>query len=97
MLRVYLNRFEDAPLVWSVDRGTKATEQRFKCVVFGKADAVTRVNLDADNVTEPRCWVEVKGDMLAVVGTTALVGPNGEQLQDLLAAALAAMDEADEL
>jgi hypothetical protein len=80
---VYLNRFEDAPLVWSVDRGTKATEQRFSSVILAKVDGVSRLNLDADNVSEPRCWIEVRSDMLAVMGSVAIVGPNGQSTVDL--------------
>jgi|HubBroStandDraft_1064217.scaffolds.fasta_scaffold12576_7 hypothetical protein len=74
MLRVYLNRFEEAPLIWSVDRGTKATEQKFKQVIFAGVNGVTNWDLLANNVDDPRCWIEVFGGELAVDGDVATIG-----------------------
>lgn len=74
MLRVYLNRFEDAPLIWSVDEGTKATERRFKNVHFVDVTGKTCANLTADNVNEPRCWLEIEqGEIDSVVDGVAII------------------------
>lgn len=79
MLRVYLNRFEEAPLIWSVDRGSKATERKFKQVFFSGAAGKTKCNLNANNVDEPKCWIEVIGEM-RVVGDYAIVGKTADRL-----------------
>jgi hypothetical protein len=73
-MRVYLNRFEDAPLIWSVDQGTKATEQRFAQVIFAGVNGVTNWNLLANNVDDPRCWIEVFGGTLTVENDVATIG-----------------------
>jgi hypothetical protein len=74
MMRVYLNCFEDAPLIWSVDQGTKATEQKFRQVVFTGMSGVTNWNLLANNVDDPRCWIELDGGKLTIEGDVAVIG-----------------------
>lgn len=79
MLRIYLNNFEESPLIWSVDRGSKATEQRFKQIFFSNAAGKTQINLQANNVDEPKCWIQVIGEM-RVVGQCAIVGKSADKL-----------------
>jgi hypothetical protein len=58
--RVYFNRWADAPLVWSVDHGTQATEINVREVHFANVNAVTRSG-PGDNVQSPTVWIEVHG------------------------------------
>lgn len=63
MYRVYFNSKADAPNCWSVDEGTIQTERLFTSVEFINADLVSRLNLSADNVYEPKAWFEVSGTL----------------------------------
>jgi hypothetical protein len=59
--RVYYNRSEDAPLVWSVDEGSHASEINVQNVVLVAA-ATTRFNPDAQ-LPEPKAWLEISGQL----------------------------------
>jgi hypothetical protein len=58
--RVYFNRWADAPLVWSVDHGTQATEVNVREVHFDGISGVTRSG-PGDNQSSPTVWIEVHG------------------------------------
>lgn len=78
MLRVYIDSFENAPLIWSVDHGTKATEQTFRGVIFAGVNGHTNQNPQANNIDDPRCWIEVYGCDLHVDGDVATIRRYGE-------------------
>lgn len=68
--RVYFNRAEDAPQIWSIDEGTVASEINVLSVKV-QAPGFTRSNLDAQ-FPEPKAWIEVDGH-LSIVNGVALI------------------------
>jgi len=58
---VYWNTHADSPLVWSVDRGETSTEVHVREVYFAGVTIMTHHRPAADNITEPRGWVECYG------------------------------------
>ena len=58
--RIYFNRWNDAPLIWSVDEGTQATERIVREVRLENVTGVTRSG-PGDNVKSPTVWIEVEG------------------------------------
>jgi hypothetical protein len=69
--RIYFNRWRDAPLIWSVDEGTQATERNVREVRF---DGVTgRTNTGpGDNYHSPTVWIEVEA-RLEISGEVAIL------------------------
>jgi len=70
--RVYFNNQHDFPFIWSVDRGTAETERKFQQVsiavpVHGSA------NMNANNRTEPKAWMEGEG-RVKQMGDMCLIG-----------------------
>lgn len=62
-IRIYFNRKEDAPYVWSVDWGDISTERHFMTVtVEGSVTLTSCYDPTKDNVGEPRAWFEIKKD-----------------------------------
>jgi hypothetical protein len=62
-LRVFLNCFEEAPLIWQVDSGPGTLSVKVSEVAIRGAHGVTKQNLKADNKHEPKCWIEYEGEM----------------------------------
>jgi hypothetical protein len=59
--RVYFNRAEDAPQVWSIDEGSHSSEINVQAVVaFTTADS--NYNLSAV-YPEPKAWFEYEGTL----------------------------------
>lgn len=77
LYRVYFNRLNEAPQIWSVDEGEQTTEINVigvsihDCVVETKCDLKETVNRD-----RPRAWLEVRG-MLSVAGGIAVIRGEG--------------------
>jgi hypothetical protein len=68
--RVYFNRCEDTPQVWSVDEGTTDTEINVRAVFLGN-----RVESGQDLSAvypEPKAWMVVHGD-LVINGGVAVI------------------------
>lgn len=59
--RVYWNRRGDYPLVWSIDFGDVSTEMNVKQIYLRGKTITTCVRMNADNVLEPRGWLEGNG------------------------------------
>jgi hypothetical protein len=57
--RIYFNRWADAPLIWSVDEGTQATERNVRGVRFDNVSGRT-CSGPGDNVKSPTVWIEVE-------------------------------------
>jgi hypothetical protein len=57
--RVYLNCFEEAPLIWSVDSGAPDSEIKVRDVVFIGVSGIT--GSEASQV--PKCWLEVEAEL----------------------------------
>lgn len=72
--RVYFNSKADAPNCWSLDEGTIQTERLLTSVEFIHADLVSRLNLSADNICEPKAWFEVTGTLQLQEGHAIISG-----------------------
>lgn len=72
LYRVYFNSKAAAPNCWSVDEGTIATEIIVSSIELIGVDSVTRLNLAADNVDDPKAWFEVHG-RLTLQGSDAVI------------------------
>jgi hypothetical protein len=62
--RVYFNSKADAPNCWSIDEGTIDTEIHVAAVHLVDVRLVSRLNLAADNIREPKAWFETIGTLL---------------------------------
>jgi len=71
--RVYFNRWQDAPNVWSVDDGTQATERTVREVRLHNVSARTRFG-PGDNQKSPTVWIEVQGELVVSNGVAWLLG-----------------------
>ena len=63
--RVYFNRGEDAPQIWSLDEGGPATEINVQNIVIGpNATAVTASDPTQEDPNQPKAWFEVRGKLM---------------------------------
>lgn len=58
MVRLYFNSHAEAPQVWSADEGPGTPECKFAWIVVSRVGGITRYDPAADNVTQPRAWIE---------------------------------------
>jgi len=58
--RIYFNRIEDAPQIWSVDEGSHASEINVQGIQIISRDTETGQNLEAKD-PEPKAWMWVVG------------------------------------
>jgi len=66
-IRVYYNRSQDFPFVWSYDKGDISTEKIVKDIkIFGCA-VTSRFDSTKDNSIEPRAWFEVNCSNITVM------------------------------
>ena len=72
--RVYFNSKADAPNCWSIDDGTIATEIVVASIQLNGVDAISRLNLAANNVNDPRAWFEVYGTLSMVNSHAVIAG-----------------------
>jgi hypothetical protein len=63
LYRLYFNSKADAPNCWSIDEGTIDTEIQVASIELVSVQVVSRLNLDADNVREPKAWFETNGTL----------------------------------
>jgi hypothetical protein len=77
--RIYFNRWNDAPLIWSVDEGSQATERIVREVRFDNVSGVTRTG-PGDNVRSPTAWIEVEG-RLSIADEIATFRPARQTLR----------------
>lgn len=82
--RIYFNKKEDYPCIWSVDEGTSESEIRVQGVVISDGLFVFTQHTDGlkppaglDPKNEPSAWVEVHG-VLTVENGVALIGAQKE-------------------
>lgn len=75
LYRVYFNRLNEAPQIWSVDEGDQASEINVTAVKLVNTNAVTRSNLgETDTENKPKAWFEVIGEMRVVDGVAVITG-----------------------
>lgn len=78
--RLYFNRKEDYPCIWSVDEGSAASEIRVQGIIItdgllaytGNTEGL-RPPAGADLKNEPSAWIEVHG-VLTIEGGVATIG-----------------------
>lgn len=72
--RVYFNRSEDAPQVWSLDEGSHASEINVQGIqVAGNVPLASAYNPAAE-LPEPKAWFELEAH-LAIRGGVAFLVP----------------------
>lgn len=78
LYRVYFNRLNEAPQVWSVDEGTQASEINVSAVSLVNCDAETKVDLaETVNRDRPKAWIEVRGELRITNGVAVIEGRRG--------------------
>jgi len=70
MYRVYVEDFN--PPIWAVDDGDSKNQRRFEQVVW-YAVGCTKYDLTADNVKDPKCWLEFPDAELRIINNTAVL------------------------
>jgi hypothetical protein len=75
LYRLYFNRLNEAPQIWSIDEGTQTSEINVSAVSLVNCNAVTRVDLDETiNRDRPKVWIEVIGTLEVVGGVAVITG-----------------------
>lgn len=83
LYRVYFNRLNEAPQVWSVDEGTQASEINVSAVSLVNCNAITRCNLaETDTENKPKAWFEVIGDLSVVDGVAVITGLQDRETEE---------------
>lgn len=73
--RLYFNRLNEAPQVWSIDEGQQTSEINVSSVSLVNCNAITRCDLDeTDTANKPKAWVEVIGTLEIVGGVAVITG-----------------------
>lgn len=76
--RIYFNRLNEAPQVWSVDEGDQSSEINVSEVRLIGVSAQSEVNLDETvNHDRPRCWFAVTGKLSVIGGVAHIYGLEG--------------------
>ncbi len=70
MLRVYIDSF--VPPVWKVDSGSGTPSQKFETVIADSV-GIFKYDLSADNIIDPKAWVEYPDGKLKIINQTALI------------------------
>ena len=70
--RLYFNRAESAPQVWSVDEGSTKSEINVQNLII-QAHAKGYFNQDAE-YPEPKAWLEVVASLTIQAGNAVLKG-----------------------
>jgi hypothetical protein len=74
--RIYFNRMNDVPLVWSVDEGDQASEINVREVRIFAGQVSSCVNLgETDAENRPKAWLEVDGELRIEDGIAKIYGP----------------------
>lgn len=73
LIRMYFNRSNDFPQVWSVDQGSHSSEINVQFIRLRVLPVTSRYDPDAE-YPEPKAWFEVDGQ-LRIEGGAAIVEP----------------------
>lgn len=80
--RVYFNRLNEAPQVWSIDEGTQESEVNVIGYEIVDCYTVSRVDLEETvNRDRPKAWLEVHGH-LELQGGRAIFTGRGHDEED---------------
>ena len=80
LVRVYFNSRAEAPFVWSIDRGTTATEYKVREVHLVCCSGFTRVELGTDNKLNPRAWLELYAEVDIVQGFATITAAGDDDV-----------------
>jgi hypothetical protein len=69
---MYFSAHSDAPNVWSLDDGDSLGEVRVHEVYAAGIPLITRYRAQADNVSEPRAWLECFGRVTVESGRAVI-------------------------
>lgn len=72
--RIYFNRLNEAPQVWSVDEGDQATEINVIAVCLLYCEVRTYTNLAEIDEASPKAWIEVMGTLRVEGGVATIRG-----------------------
>lgn len=75
---MYLDCFEGSVPVWQVDTGPATLAVKVSEVVIRGAHGVTKHNLTADNLSEPKCWLEYDGEVSIHQGIALIRRKHGQ-------------------
>ncbi len=78
MIRLYLDCFEGDRAIWQVDAGSGTMSFKVTEVQVRGAHGVTKQNLTADNLSEPKCWLEYDGEVTIHQGIALIRRKHGE-------------------
>lgn len=70
MYRLYIE--DGKPPIWAIDTGPGTEQMRFDKVVW-YAVGETKYDLEADNKTEPKFWLEFPDADLKIINKTAVL------------------------
>lgn len=74
--RVYYNKRDEFPFIWSVDRGDVGSERKFERVTIStKVIGASRAG--ADNRDEPVAWLQGDGKVLQMGNACMVVDSDG--------------------
>lgn len=73
LIRMYYNRSNDFPQVWSVDEGSSASEINVQFIKLRVLPVTSKYNPQAE-YPEPKAWFEVQGQ-LRIENGAAIVEP----------------------
>ena len=76
--RIYFNSRAEAPLVWSIDRGTSASEVKIREIHLVQCSGISHFTPKADNLREPRAWIEGYG-RVEIFDAVATIFPAGDK------------------
>lgn len=67
--RVYFNRLEGFPQIWSLDEGSPASEICVCNIVVDGPICKTKDSMTADSKFSPKAWFEIEGILTISEGT----------------------------
>lgn len=73
LIRMYFNRSNDYPQVWSIDQGSHASEINVQFIKLRVLPVVSKYDNDAV-YPEPKAWFEVEGT-LRIENGAAIIEP----------------------
>lgn len=75
LFRVYFNRWNEAPQVWSIDEGDQASEINVRAVSMHHCDMESKTNpAETDIENKPKAWFEVRGNLRVIQGVAVITG-----------------------
>lgn len=78
LFRVYFNRLNEAPQIWSIDEGDQTTEINVTGLTMMGCDVESKCNLsETDTENRPKAWFEVRGFLRVEAGVAIISGRHG--------------------